>query len=87
MIKKAILFWFVFSLFVLGVGFGISALVNRQKSKNPDDVMGKPDAAQSEAVSEAISHYSKTSAANLDAVVKELDNIRPIHPGQTKPVE
>ena len=87
MIKKAILFWFVFSLFVLGVGFGISALVNRQKSKNPDDVVGKPDAAHSEAISEAISHYSKNAAANLDAAVDELDKIRPIHPGQTKPVE
>ena len=91
--KKEILFWAVFGLFAFGLGFGITALVDRHNSKpkatllNPDGVTEKQAAVQAQAVSEGLTYYSKTASANLEEVLNEMKNIRPIQPGQTKPAE
>ena len=91
--KKEILFWAVFGLLAFGLGFGIVALADRHQSKpkatllNPDGVTEKQAAAHAQVVSEGLTYYSTNAAANLEAVVNELDNIRPIQPGQTKPAE
>lgn len=88
--KKEILLWVVFGLFAFGLGFGIIALVDRHNSKpkatllNPDGVTEKQAAVQAQAVSEGLTYYSKNASANLEEVLNEMKNIRPIKPGETK---
>ena len=93
MSKKEILFWVVLSVFSFGLGFGITALVDRHNSKpkasllNPDGLTEEQSAAQAVVVSEALSYYSKNAAANLEKALNELKTSRPIKPGQTNPAE
>ena len=91
--KKEIFLWTVIGLLVFGLGFGITALVDRYNSKpkatllNPNGLTEQQAAAQSAAVSEALSYYGKNAAANMEKTLNELNNIRPVQPGQTKPAE
>ncbi len=81
MSKKEILVWAVIGLFVFGLGFGITALIDWYNSKpkatllNPDGLTEQQAAAQSAAVSEALSYYGKNASANLEALAKDLEKM------------
>lgn len=94
--KKKILLWIIAGIFVFGLGFGVMALIDHHKSSPeqkissiliPDKEAERQAATQTVVTAEAMSYHSKAASANLEAVVKELDNIRPIQPGQTHPVK
>lgn len=82
--------WVVLALFVFGLAFAIATLIGRRNSKtevsvfNPDKKTEKQAAAQAQVVSEAMSHYSKTGSDNLEAILNEMKNMKPIKPGETE---
>ena len=78
MSKKGILIWAAIGVFVFGLGFGITALIDQYNSKpkatllNPDGLTEQQAAAQTVVVSETMTYYSKTASSNMEDLLNDL---------------
>ena len=92
MSKKELLFWLLFCIVGLGIVVGIFALIGHlpdtEKTKTVSVKHDKKpvdrDTAQAIVTAETMTYYSNKSVENMKAALDELNDWKPIKPGETK---
>ncbi len=84
MSRKELLIWVALCLVGCSIIIGVFALIGHLQDAKKTEEKEKQATAQAVVTSEAMTYYSKNAAANLEKALKELDEMKPIKPGETK---